>query len=320
MTIKKELLSYLEENRGNYVSGRMMAQKLNCSRAGIWKAVNVLKDEGYQIKATNKLGYLLEDQDDKISAKLIKSKLKEEIADLLVFPEVGSTNDVAREMAQNKAPSKTIIIAEYQTAGRGRLGRTFSSPKSSGLYMSIILRPENPVEQAMLLTSLTGVAVCRAIERVSQIECKIKWVNDVFCNGKKLCGISNEASMNFEYNTLEYVIIGIGINTLGKFVNELKDIATTISECAGASCNRNDLAAAVINELFALLPQLEGAEFIDEYRKRSCIIGKHISVISPNSTRQAEALDITDRGFLVVKYNDGTIAELNSGEISIRPA
>lgn len=320
MTIKKELLAYLEENRGNYVSGRTMAQKLNCSRAGIWKAVNALKDEGYQIKATNKLGYLLEDQDDKISAKLIKSKLKEEIADLLVFPEVGSTNDVAREMAQNKAPSKTIIIAEHQTAGRGRLGRTFFSPKSSGLYMSIILRPENTVEQAMLLTSLTGVAVCRAIESVSQIECKIKWVNDVFCNGKKLCGISNEASMNFEYNTLEYVVIGIGINTLGKFENELKDIATTISECGGTSCNRNDLAAAVINELFTLLPQLEGAEFIDEYRKRSCIIGKRISVISPNSTKQAEALDITRRGFLVVKYDDGTIAELNSGEISIRTA
>ena len=210
------------------------------------------------------------------------------------------------------------MITEKQKGGKGRLGRPFYSPEGNGLYMSVLCRPEINVDCAPLITSFTAVAVAKAIEKLSGQDVNIKWVNDVYMNGKKICGILTEAGFDFEGGTVDYAVIGIGINVLGTdFPEELINIATSIEKETGLKISRNDLAAEVLNNLENMSCEIKNKKYLDTYRKKSNVIGKRIKVTYGSQVFYAEALDINENAALIVKTEDG-IKTLNSGEVSIK--
>ena len=323
MSVKKSVLQFLEEKKGTPVSGNEIAQALSVSRAAVWKAVHSLMDDGYPITSVTKKGYILDSASDMLSEQSIRPFLNDSsfYPEIQVHKVLESTNKTAKELANAGAPGGTVVIAEQQSGGRGRLGRSFCSPPGAGVYISILLRPSDSVETSMLVTSAAAVAVSRAIQKTCGLETQIKWVNDVYLDGKKLCGILTEASMNFENGALDYLVAGIGINLSSKdFPPELREIATSLKDHLGAGTpSRSCLAGAVLNEFQSVVNDLHEKSFLEEYRKRSFILGSEINIISPSgTTERSRAIDINEHGHLIVELTDGTQKALNSGEVSIR--
>lgn len=322
MELKQEILKILELNRGRYVNGSLLAEKLSVSRNAIWKNIKQLQDEGYQINAVRNLGYCLEDTNDILTAESIFPYLwgKAKRFHLDVRKAVTSTNTLAKEMAVNGASEGTVIIATEQTEGRGRMGRSFYSPDSTGLYLSIILRPKLDLNDSLLITTSAAVAVAQAIERITKNKVQIKWVNDLFMNDKKVCGILTEASLNMENGGLEYAVVGIGINVTTKdFPDDIKSIAGSIfSEKPTDKPIISILAAEVLNNLSIFMDNLTDRSYLMEYKNRSYLIDKEILVLKANDTIAAKAVDIDDRARLVVEYPDGSREALSSGEVSVR--
>lgn len=322
MELKNQVLEILEKNRGNTVNGAKLASELFVTRSAVWKAIKTLQKEGYYITAVTNKGYCLQAENDIVSAESIRPYLKGAAADfqLEVRQKVTSTNTLAKEMAAQGAAEGTILIALEQTEGRGRMGRSFYSPSSSGIYFSIILRPKLKLEDSLLITTATAVAVSQAIEEVAGVKSGIKWVNDIYLGEKKVCGILTEASLNFESGCLEYAIVGIGINI------ETQDFPEEISHVAGAlfsekpSCSpiTSILVAEVLNNMAKCMNSLTDKVYLDEYRRRSFLIGKNILVLKGKETIFAKAIDIDDQARLVVEYESGTVEALNSGEVSVR--
>ena len=314
MELKDEILSELENNE--YISGETLAEKLFVSRNSVWKAVNKLRNEGYEIEAVTNKGYCFKGDINKISAGSIKKNLERPL-EFYILDEVDSTNNYARELAL-KGKSDLVVISETQNGGKGRLGRKFYSPKGAGLYMSLLCRPKINVELAPLITSYTAVAVALAIDKLSGKETQIKWVNDIFMNGKKICGILTEAGFDFEGGTIDYAIIGIGVNALGlEFPDEIKDIASSVEKESGIKISRNELAAEILNNLKDMEEEIKNKKYLDIYRKKSNVIGRKVNVYYGNESYEAEAIEIDDNAALVVKTNEG-LKRLNSGEVSIR--
>lgn len=322
MSSKENILKLLEINKGKILSGNDIAQSLNISRTAVWKSINNLKEEGYEISSVNKKGYCLESKNDILSSQSIKPYINNTnlYKDIKVYKTIGSTNTEAKALANDSAFNGTVIISEQQTQGKGRLGRQFYSPIASGIYMSVIFRLENPLEQSILITSSAAVAVCRAIKKVCNLDCQIKWVNDIYIDSKKVCGILTEASVNFESRQLDYIVVGIGINvTTDSFPKELSDIATSLQEkLNGNIIQRSELIGEILNELEIVLNDLDDKNFMKEYKSRSFILGSEINVISPNSTQKATAIDFNEYGHLIVRLEDGKLKTLSSGEISVR--
>jgi BirA family biotin operon repressor/biotin-[acetyl-CoA-carboxylase] ligase len=320
MSTRTELLKLLNDNQGEFLSGQQLGQQLDVSRNAIWKAVTQLKKDGYEIESKTNLGYRLVDGKnlltfDSVSAGItVPCKLK-------VLDTVTSTNDLAK--AETLGATPLAIIANRQSGGRGRLGRTFESPGGTGLYLTIGLTPDFAIDKALYVTMASAVATCRAIEKVCGVNPKIKWVNDIFYRHKKVCGILTEAQTNFETGKIDSLIIGIGVNCFpGSFPEEIKNIAGPISDDPG-SFSRSDLAAEIINETMAVLEDMEEKHFFIDYRSKCFILGKKIKV-HPNYDDKgtlAYAVDIDDDGGLVVKYlqgpKNGEIETLHTGEISI---
>ncbi|MCL1983715.1 MAG: biotin--[acetyl-CoA-carboxylase] ligase [Clostridiales bacterium] len=328
-TAKAKTLKALEENRGRPLSGERLAESANVSRAAIWKAVESLRKEGYPIKASTNRGYVLEANSDFLSAQGMMQYLNEEVYPygekyIYTYKTLESTNTTAKEKSFEGAPNGTIVIAEGQTHGRGRLGRGFFSPEGKGLYMSFIVRPEFDSSKSLLVTTAASVAVCRAIKKVCGLETQIKWVNDIFFEGRKICGILTEAISNFESGQIDAIIIGIGVNCCVS----PKDLPEEIRQTAGSlsgNVPRNRLAAEIVNELMGVLRDFneEGLypEHMDEYRQRSMVLRKNIKVyknIKSDEFQSATAIDISDEGGLIVIYRDGRKDTLTTGEISIR--
>lgn len=315
MALKDDILSELMIS--SFVSGEELAEKYYVSRNSIWKAVKQLRDEGFEIEAVTNKGYCLKGDINKITAGAIKKGLKSEWS-FEILPETDSTNNYAKELAISGKRNRTVVITEKQNGGKGRLGRPFYSPEGNGLYMSVLCRPEINVDCAPLITSFTAVAVAKAIEKLSGQDVNIKWVNDVYMNGKKICGILTEAGFDFEGGTVDYAVIGIGINVLGTdFPEELINIATSIEKETGLKISRNDLAAEVLNNLENMSCEIKNKKYLDTYRKKSNVIGKRIKVTYGSQVFYAEALDINENAALIVKTEDG-IKTLNSGEVSIK--
>jgi BirA family biotin operon repressor/biotin-[acetyl-CoA-carboxylase] ligase len=223
-------------------------------------------------------------------------------------------------MAAKGAKEGTVIIAREQTEGRGRMGRSFYSPMSSGIYFSIILRPKLNLEDSLLITTAAAVAVAQAIEAVAKVKAEIKWVNDVYIAGKKVCGILTEASLNFENGGLEYAVVGIGINIMTKdFPDELNSIAGSLFfDKPENSPITSMLVAEVLNNIARCMNTLTDKQYLEEYRKRSFLIGKDILVLKGSEALPAKAIDLDDKARLVVEYENHVIEALNSGEVSIR--
>ncbi|WMJ22438.1 biotin--[acetyl-CoA-carboxylase] ligase [Paludicola sp. MB14-C6] len=321
MTTKEMIVTILEENKDHYFSGETLAAQLNVSRAAISKAVKELKKEGFTIDAVTNKGYCLSSESDVLSSAVIESYLQKNgyYVETVTYKTIESTNQTAKKMALDGANHGTVVLSEEQTQGRGRLGRSFYSPKNSGIYMSIILRPQFDMQSSLLITTAASVAVCRAIEKLTRIQAEIKWVNDIYLNGKKVCGILTEAVTDFESGTIEHIILGIGINvTTANFPDEIKEIASALLNSSSNKLTRNELAAEIIYQVFEITNELQTKEFMSEYKKRSFVIGQKVNVIQPTNTFLATAIDINEQGGLVVKAEDGQVIELNTGEVSIR--
>jgi birA, biotin-[acetyl-CoA-carboxylase] ligase region len=324
MTTKQKLLKIFEENRGKSLSGAKLAEQLQVSRNAIWKNVNSLIAEGYTISAVTNKGYCFSATDnDKISVAgltpfLIDSKLATKIT---VHDTIDSTNTAAKKQAIDENNFGKIIIANEQIAGRGRLGRSFHSPANSGIYLSIILAPDRlKFSSPTFITIYAALAVCLTIEKLTGKTPQLKWVNDVFLNGKKICGILTESMLDFENGTVQWFVLGIGINVeLGNVPAELTDVIGAIFEAEKATITRNQIAAELINQLLSLNEHISEPELIAQYRERLYMLGMQVDVVMPTYTYTATAIDITDAGHLLVEKTDGEQFELAFGEISVRP-
>jgi len=240
-------------------------------------------------------------------------------SEIQVFKELDSTNRYLKGLGESGAPEGAVIVADRQSNGRGRLGRSFFSPEGTGIYMSVLLRPEIELQKAVRITSMAAVAVAEAIEKISKIQAQIKWVNDIFINRKKTCGILVEAGIDAEKQRLNYAVLGIGIN-VGRmdFPEELKEIATSVSQECGFDVNREALIAEVLKSLEKWYPSIETGGFLDESKRRSLLLGKEIRVLNyDGSSYNARAVDLDDMGHLMIERN-GQKEVLNSGEVSIR--
>lgn len=325
MSTKIKVLSALENADGQYVSGSKLAEMLGVSRNSVWKAVNSLKEDGFTIEAVSNNGYRLINNTSSVYQSRVNKYLETKALgrNLFCFKEIDSTNTYAKQLAHDGATHGTAVISELQTAGRGRMGRVFESPAEKGVYISVILKTPLKAETAQLLTSCAAVAVAEAIDKICGTDTKIKWVNDIFLNGKKICGILTEASLSFETGTLEFAVVGIGVNVYSvkdKFSSELLKIASSIEDECGIKTDRSQLSAEILNCFEKNLENLENHNFINEYKRRSCIIGNNVMVTKGNTEKKAYAYDIDDSACLKVRYEDGSEEALNSGEARILKA
>ena len=322
MSVKEALLKTLAENKDSYSSGAALAGKLGVSRNAVWKAVKSLEADGYSIESVTSKGYRLSADNNRLSEKFISAKLtaKSLGKSIKVYDEIDSTNSAAKEMGTAGAAHGTVIIAEKQTMGRGRLGRTFVSPSGTGLYMSIIIRPEINLEDAGFITSTAAVSVAEAVEKLIDREVQIKWVNDLYMNERKICGILTEASLGLEMKSLDMAVIGIGINVRSVkdvMPEELSSIATSIEDETGIAVDRNELCAEVLNRLEYWLDRIESHEFLFEYRRREYLTGKLITANVGGETLVGNALGIDNNANLMIELPDGEIRHLGSGEASL---
>lgn len=324
MSTKHRILELLEQNRGDSISGERIAGILNVSRNAVWKAVKELEKEGYSIEAVTNKGYRLSEQNDIVSIQGIRpflspqSKLYAE--NIKIYKTLESTNKTAKEMAVAGAEHGTVIIADSQTKGRGRYSRSYFSP-SGGLYMSIILRPEVlNFENPTSVTAFAAVAVCEAIESISEKTPKIKWVNDVLIDEKKVCGILTEAVTDFESGSLDWIVLGIGINVYIKtedFPDDLQTSATSIFPNEKMFGVRNKLSAEIINRILGYDITPREAEIFRKYKNRLAMLGNQVTVIQNKNEYKAAVIDIDAAGHLVVKNENGEIITVSSGEIRV---
>lgn len=237
---------------------------------------------------------------------------------LLELEEASSTNTLAINAARAGEPEGLVICASRQTAGRGRRGREFYSPQGTGLYMSILLRPKLSPECAVLLTAAAAVAVCNALEKDIGVSPSIKWVNDIILNGKKVCGILTESSVSPDCSSLDYAIVGIGLNISSPpkgFPPELRDIAGAVTDTANPEL-RDRLACSIVSYFDLLYRSLDCG--VPGYAERVTPPGAKIKVISASEIRDATVLGTDDKCRLIVRFDSGEIDALSSGEISIR--
>nr|WP_209510478.1 biotin--[acetyl-CoA-carboxylase] ligase [Sedimentibacter acidaminivorans] len=323
MTVKNKVLHIMEENQDTSISGQDLADMLSVSRTAIWKAIKSLKEDGYIINATSNRGYLLSSSSDVLSSKGIREFLFNEYKNIPIhiYKSVSSTNNEAKIAILSGAIHRTVIISDEQTNGRGRLGRNFFSPPKSGIYMSIILKPKLNITNSVLITTAVAVAVCLCIEKFSDKQAEIKWVNDIYIDNKKVCGILTEAITDFESGNVESVVIGIGLNLTTKessFPPELKAIAGSVLHTDVSFSTRNRIASEIINTVLLICENLEDRSFLEIYKEHSMILGLNILYKKNGEWIEGYAKDIDEYGGLIVVLNDGHSVILNSGEITIR--
>lgn len=344
MTTKEKILKELSENPGVSISGEKLAAICNVSRAAIWKAVTTLRNEGCNIAGTTNGGYILENQADIFSEEIFKDYFSKTYpsyrnSQIYCFKEIDSTNSFAKRLLSEngylrdenqklteagKKLHKAIIIAESQTAGRGRSGRTFVSPDKTGIYISIIYAPEGGVSQGTRITAFTAVAICRAIKKLFNIQPSIKWINDIFVEGKKVGGILTEGTANFETGLIESAVIGIGLNISKNpqaFSGELANIAGSIVQNEECNVSRIEFASEVGAQVLSVLEE-DPVLVLKEYKDYSFLIGNKVVVHSLIDNEKgdyfAKVVDIDENAGLVVETEDGTVKTLVSGEVSLR--
>ena len=329
MSTRSALLRLLSDNEGEFVSGEKIGEILGVSRAAVSKACAALRDDGYDIVSKTNKGYMLSGRSSVLTEDGIKAFVKVP-CDVKVYDVVDSTNEVAKNIDLAEVPCvedgsqlPAVIIADKQTAGKGRLGRRFESPAGTGLYMTFVFRPEFDLSRSLFVTMATAVGTCRAIEKAAGKHAEIKWVNDLFYKEKKICGILTEAQSDFETGTIDRLITGVGVNCFpGSFPPEVAHIAGSLSGEA-ESFSRERLAAEMINEILPLITKPDLGSFIDEYKERCFILGREIRIHPTynDSGIRARAVGISQDGGLVVEYLEdekaGMEDVLHTGEISI---
>ena len=314
--MNQQLLELLQQSEG-YCSGEAISEQLGITRSAVWKQINQLRREGYEIDSVPRRGYFL--QPGYLNQHKIKAGLRGKAIgrELYLAACVSSTNDWAGDMS-GKAADGSVFLAERQTKGRGRRGKIWDSPLKEGLFFSVLLYPPIAPCQVMRITLCAGLAVCKGVYDVTGIMPGIKWPNDIVLNGKKLCGIL--AEMRAEAERIVHVVIGIGMNVNQRsFPEELKEIATSLRMHTDREWDRNQLAAAVCSRLEEYEQLLaEDRLPIEEYRSLCVTLGREVRVSSVLEEYQAKAVDITEGGELVVELPDGRKKTVGAGEVSVR--
>ncbi len=321
---KHEVLALLRQQTSP-LSGQAIAEVLGISRTAVWKAVGALQKEGYRIDSVPRRGYVLVQTTQALSAVEIQNHLGGHpwAGSVTVVDSVDSTNNLAKQLAGAGAPEGTCVLAERQTDGRGRRGRSFASPGGMGIYLSVILRPDARPDALMHLSACAAEAGAEAVETQTGLQAGIKWVNDLVAGGKKLSGILTELSVELESGRVQYAVVGIGVNCCQRpsdFPPELADIATSIAMQTGKDPDRNALAAELIRAISRLSRELltERAAWMERYRARCVTLGKQVQVLWPDGKREAKAIGLNDYAALEVEYPDGSRATVSSGEVSVR--
>lgn len=312
MALKDDVLRCLSESKDEYISGEALAQRLGKSRAAVWKAIKSLQKEGYAVDAITNRGYRLDNSNDVLNQTEIEKHLNFE-CDVKYYDTIDSTNTQAKRLVTDGNDGVMLVVGDEQTKGRGRQGKSFYSPSKTGVYMTLVIHPMLELQNAVTITTAASVAVCKAIEKLTDKKPSIKWVNDIYLDDKKICGILTEAVSDFETQTVTSVIIGVGLNVeTVTFPEDVKD-----ASCLGAKVKRAELIGEIANELNQICTCGYDA-FMDYYKKHSMIIGKSIVYFQNGERINATAIDLSPTGGLVVEHEDGTEKTLNSGEITIR--
>ena len=321
---KEQVLAILEQHRGESISGAYMAEQLTLSRNAVWKAVKELEKEGYRIQAAANKGYCLSTDNDILSVQGMFPYLSDKglAENIFLYPSLESTNKTAKELAIAGIAHSAVILAGYQTAGRGRFSRSFFSPPGHGIYMSFILLPAqwHWLGAPTLVTSYAAVSVCEAIETTTGKKPQIKWVNDVFLHGKKICGILSEAVTDYESGGTQWVVVGIGVNFTtpdAGFPDEIKHTAGSVFSQEKPTITRNRLAAEVVNRMLRKNNIGDSKPVLVEYKKRLMMLGCRVLVSGLRESFAATAIDIDETGRLIVEKDNGETLLLSSGEVSL---
>ena len=311
---KQALLQALSAAEGSYISGQQLAQRLGVSRAAVHKAAAALSAQGYTLEAVSRRGYRLVGGDP-----FCVEAAGDYPAPIHLYDRLESSNQTAKRLALSGAPHGTLVLTNQQSAGRGRMGRKFESPAWQVIYLSLLLRADIPAADAQTVTVSAAVAVCRAVKALCGLELSIKWVNDLYYHGKKVCGILTEAGADLESGRLEWLVVGIGLNFTTSpeaFPAELRRLAGSLFPGGPAPVSRVALAAAIARELLTLC---QAFDCLEEYRARCFVPGNWVTVCTDRETYAALALSIDDAGRLVVRRENGREEALQHGEVSIRP-
>ena len=316
MNIKDKILEKLILSKGKRVSGERLAHELSVSRTAIWKHVNALREEGYMIESSTNLGYSLVSTTDSLTPGEIKAGLKTGVIgkNIQYFKETESTNIIAREIA-NSVEEGTVVIAESQTQGRGRLGRKWLSPEG-GIWLSIILKPRIQPLYASRITLLAGVTVAKTIRSLG-LPAKIKWPNDVLINGKKVCGILTE--IEAEIDIIDYCVVGIGIDAnvdTESFPEDFRESSTSLKKELGNSINRIEFVQKLLLEFEALYLKFQHDEFssiLEEWRDMSATIGEWVKITTQTRTIYGEAIGVDNEGALILETGEGQLEKIVAG-------
>ena len=325
MDVKGRVSSLLRENKGDFISGEEIAEKAEVSRAAVWKCIKGLRNDGFHIEAVTNKGYRLIFCEDIISSEGINSYLYEKLRERINISTVSSatsTSRLVKEKATAGEKEGYLLASGHQTEGRGRLGRSFYSPSDTGVYMSLLLRPSINPQDATLITTAAAVSVCEALEKMGIRDTGIKWVNDIFLNGRKICGILTEAGFDIENNQLSFAVLGIGLNMYapdGGFPDDIKDIAGAVWSERKEDA-RNKFIAYFLNSFYEYYENIESRRHVKEYSDRCFVLGREINIINGDTVKKAKAISVDDNCGLVVELSDGEKAVISSGEISIRVA
>jgi len=314
--MQERIIQFLKTSDG-YISGEEMSQRLKMSRAAIWKHMQELRAQGYEIVAVPHLGYQLVTSPDKLLGYEIQSGLNTEIIGkkIIILDTVTSTMDEAFGLGMENCPEGTVVCAEAQSKGRGRLGRVWSSPRARGLYFSFVLRPHLPLNQLAQLTLMSAVALAEAIEEISELKPLIKWPNDILLGNNKLAGILTE--LRAESDQVKFVVVGIGLN-VNTPSHQLTSGASSLKVAAGKSFNRVQVFQAVLRSLekwYLKLLHHEFAQVMDEWKKRSATLKKRIRISDPSGIIEGEAVDLDEDGALLIRKDNGIIVKKTAGDV-----
>lgn len=319
--MKAEILTILKDTDG-YVSGQELCERFGVSRTAVWKAMNQLKKEGYEIESVQNKGYHLVKTPDILSKNELVSirKTKWVGTEICYFDVTDSTNTQAKNLGEGDAPNGTLVVAGKQESGRGRRGRSFESPAGTGIFMTLLLRPEIEPQNASMLTLVSALAVAKGIEHMVDLPVQIKWPNDIVINGKKVCGILTEMSAQMDY--VNYIVIGIGINVGNEeFPEEIKDVATSIYLESGKHVNRAMLIEKIWEEFedyYELYEKTQDlSSLVKEYDSYLVNRGQKVRVLDSKEPYEGKAMGITDRGELIVDTWEARRL-VSAGEVSVR--
>lgn len=319
--MREKIINLLLNSDLEFISGEEISKQLGISRTAVWKHINVLKEQGYEIESVNKKGYRLKESPDDI---LSKENILHDLNTIFIgkeiihFESIDSTNNYAKNIA-NEAQNGTVVISEEQLSGRGRLGKQWNSKKHQGIWMSIILKPNIIPMNAPFITLIAGASIVNALRGLG-IDATVKWPNDIILNGKKICGILTELSAEIE--RVNYIVLGIGINVKTMdFSEAILNVATSIKK-EGYDVSRVDIVRNILSEFEInynkYVNNNDKKTTLDICKKHSAIIGKEIYTIKNNIKEKVKCIDINENGNLVVEDKGGNVKEIISGEVSIR--